>query len=56
MSINTPYIVADSEFQLLRSIPRWKYDPASDLFDIGRVFPSIFQFRYEPEAVTDLVI
>ena len=36
MSITMPCIMTDSEQPPLRLIARWKYDPASDSFHIGR--------------------
>jgi hypothetical protein len=36
MSITMPGIMTDSEQPPLRLISRWKYDPASDSFHIGR--------------------
>jgi hypothetical protein len=36
MSITMPCIMTDSEQPPLRLISRWKYDPASDSFHIGR--------------------
>jgi hypothetical protein len=36
MSITMPCIMTDSAQPPLRLISRWKYDPASDSFHIGR--------------------